>query len=1088
MTSCYLFLHVEELKTEVAGHNASTPSSSSSKLNTTACANRATAGSFSTTHNSPALVPYVRAQLLGDVIYALQSQSTLIPSTKILQFRIHNPEQDVLKFTVHDDQSTEDNDGAVIGHLTLPLRCITDKPVDIWRVDYQLETTNSTSGGGGAFSTSKGGGASSTCSSRSLQLVIQYLPRDYISEYRNTVIGFSAGNLVGNNIGTAPGSSTSTTSSINATSFERTLEELRKHFREKVTTTGGGGSSGRGTFSSSTARTSNGAATSTTSLSAKIASTIAASKVSTDVPASSLVSKDTNPVSSPSYDQYLSAMDDVEANAVTKAYSGGAQAQHLQIKPTKLLPLPGTTTGKPSGTANAIPSSSRNASRNASPSNHAAKSRAGLGVAAGVSRNATPKHNINSSSYFVQRSQSQKSITTGANVKSTTILASEQQSEAAIQQLEAEVQKHRAALLEAGYQNQDLVQQIQDLNQQLDFETSNSKVIIESQTKTILEKNFVIKDLEENVVQTMKEQENNLLTETIPGLEEKIRILQEENKTHKSFTNDNQVKQMRLENEENQKKIISFRKFVDETNEKCGELVGKNQNLLDEISLKEKEFFLEKQNFNTNLLELKHLLKEEKIKSEAAKKELTDVESELHFTRQRNLELEAEKEAQRTIAANTVLEVEKLRGLLAGKAEEVDAKEESILALEKQQSILELSIRKLEADNEQYRQRERGLDAGRAKEEMTSALDQHQSQWNKVSNEYVAELEAENSLLKQQFDLLLTEHKSFLAKTVEKQEENEKKAKETEKTAKEKDTELLRLRETNINLEKLESEFNEVVKKQQLPDLQKKLIDLKNQLQFSQSYSDELVKKLRDSNAKNDELQTELECDRKKFAVELREKDGNCSEIGLKCADLEDKLQRSMAKVQHLVSTKYTPHPHDIIDQTLAKWIQGFEPAVPFFRVQQGVYLFGKRQVNVQINNEKPVFRVGGGFLPFEQFVEKFEQEELEKWFLNKEQVFGKNLQYREQLENIKMQDHASNYVGSCGGDREGDDNHVYFSYPEKHQREFITASQQHPVGVLPPEMVNYSDEEGGEYYEYGSREQLHQHGGFYESGGLLVE
>lgn len=79
----------------------------------------------------------------------------------------------------------------------------------------------------------------------------------------------------------------------------------------------------------------------------------------------------------------------------------------------------------------------------------------------------------------------------------------------------------------------------------------------------------------------------------------------------------------------------------------------------------------------------------------------------------------------------------------------------------------------------------------------------------------------------------------------------------------------------------------------------------------------------------------------------------------------------------------------------LARWIVGLEPAVPFFRISQGQYLFGKRQVAVQINNEKPVFRVGGGFLSFEEFLDKFEAEELDKHFLSAENL-ARNKCYQE--------------------------------------------------------------------------------------------
>merc|ERR1719482_2063674 len=60
-----------------------------------------------------------------------------------------------------------------------------------------------------------------------------------------------------------------------------------------------------------------------------------------------------------------------------------------------------------------------------------------------------------------------------------------------------------------------------------------------------------------------------------------------------------------------------------------------------------------------------------------------------------------------------------------------------------------------------------------------------------------------------------------------------------------------------------------------------------------------------------------------------------------------------MYRIQEL-SSKYVPCKGDPVDHVLAKWINGYRPAVP-------------------------VFRVGGGYVDFERFLEKYAAEELEK-------------------------------------------------------------------------------------------------------------
>ena len=86
-----------------------------------------------------------------------------------------------------------------------------------------------------------------------------------------------------------------------------------------------------------------------------------------------------------------------------------------------------------------------------------------------------------------------------------------------------------------------------------------------------------------------------------------------------------------------------------------------------------------------------------------------------------------------------------------------------------------------------------------------------------------------------------------------------------------------------------------------------------------------------------------------------------------------------MQRIQEITSLKYVPVKGDAVDTTLARYIQGYRPAVPFSRLNSGSYMFGTKQVFVKLVNDKPVFRVGGGFVGFEKFLEKFAGEELEK-------------------------------------------------------------------------------------------------------------
>merc|ERR1719181_2405997 len=113
-----------------------------------------------------------------------------------------------------------------------------------------------------------------------------------------------------------------------------------------------------------------------------------------------------------------------------------------------------------------------------------------------------------------------------------------------------------------------------------------------------------------------------------------------------------------------------------------------------------------------------------------------------------------------------------------------------------------------------------------------------------------------------------------------------------------------------------------------------------------------------------------------------------------------------MYRVQEL-SSKYTPLRGDPIDMALSKWINGYRPAVPFFRLAQGLYLFGRRQVICKISNDKPVFRVGGGFIGFDKFLELYASEELERLLSYEvddrtgEPKFAEGLRIKQQMEQL---------------------------------------------------------------------------------------
>lgn len=53
-----------------------------------------------------------------------------------------------------------------------------------------------------------------------------------------------------------------------------------------------------------------------------------------------------------------------------------------------------------------------------------------------------------------------------------------------------------------------------------------------------------------------------------------------------------------------------------------------------------------------------------------------------------------------------------------------------------------------------------------------------------------------------------------------------------------------------------------------------------------------------------------------------------------------------------------------------------------FMRQRQGVYKFGTKTVSVKVEgNNKILVRVGGGFIPIDQFLDQYTQIELDKLY-----------------------------------------------------------------------------------------------------------
>ncbi|CAD7948677.1 unnamed protein product [Amoebophrya sp. A25] len=536
-----------------------------------------------------------------------------------------------------------------------------------------------------------------------------------------------------------------------------------------------------------------------------------------------------------------------------------------------------------------------------------------------------------------------------------------------------ELERVRAQLLESEYRVHDLTQDIVKIRDEAESAASDARKSTDRALSTLQKKEQELS----LVIAKLRDKEGALRAhgETIEVLEEKLRLLREDLrvKTHDEST----VRACRVECEEQAKRLSILRVEADA-------LLEQNKLLTEEVADLQEKARLERGKSEgaaaaagQEIQSLKQSLRERSSQIEHLRSEMGRIGDELHGTRQQNVELEAQCQAQRAIAANAVGEVTRLRGQVEEKAEEIQDKANALADMGRQQSLLELKISKLEADIVEYRAKEQDTKMLQERAELQGALERTKQSFNQVSAGYVSELESENAMLKRQFDVLMEEHREFLSLQKKKSaEEYCAKVEESVTERNELTAQLMKMSEENGHLIRENADLTSV--KSKLQELEKKWLAQKDQIDFHADYSSKLGNELKDAHAELAEQRTQIRNMTNSFTNSEKIATSQYDKLKRDCEEKEEKIQALIAKVGELERVKYTPVPYDPIDAVLHRWIEGLRPAVPFFRMSQGLYLFGRRQVHCQINNERPVFRVGGGFLGFEEFLEKYQDEQLE--------------------------------------------------------------------------------------------------------------
>jgi hypothetical protein len=92
-------------------------------------------------------------------------------------------------------------------------------------------------------------------------------------------------------------------------------------------------------------------------------------------------------------------------------------------------------------------------------------------------------------------------------------------------------------------------------------------------------------------------------------------------------------------------------------------------------------------------------------------------------------------------------------------------------------------------------------------------------------------------------------------------------------------------------------------------------------------------------------------------------------------------MRESLARFK-IKNPVYQPVSRDIIDKALADYLNSRDVVLPlpFVRDSYGIYYYGTKKINISYERNKLTVKVGGGFLPIEEFIENYTEIELEKF------------------------------------------------------------------------------------------------------------
>lgn len=101
--------------------------------------------------------------------------------------------------------------------------------------------------------------------------------------------------------------------------------------------------------------------------------------------------------------------------------------------------------------------------------------------------------------------------------------------------------------------------------------------------------------------------------------------------------------------------------------------------------------------------------------------------------------------------------------------------------------------------------------------------------------------------------------------------------------------------------------------------------------------------------------------------------------------DMQENIERltNFSIIMKANVSIYVPMKDDPVDEKVAEYLNNVTDRqklkIMFLRESSGVYEFGTRRVEVNVKQGKILIRIGGGYMPIDEFLEQYTPLEMEK-------------------------------------------------------------------------------------------------------------